>query len=113
MEMRQEQQTRQRAAPHLRKQQTMQTRPSQNQSQYERIAERLESAAIIQERVMARLDTLERWRDERDRERERQEERKDDRIEKAPDNKRADYALAVSVSMALIYLLQLLALHWK
>ena len=83
------------------------------QGNWGRIIERLESTAIIQERILARLDGLEKWRDDRDRERERLEERRDERIDKAPDQQRANLAIIISAIMAAFYLLTYVSQHWK
>lgn len=83
------------------------------QTQLDRISERLEQTAVIQERTLARLDSLEHWRDEQDRRMERQEERRDDRIEKVPDSRRADWALIIAGATMLLYLLTFMSQHWK
>ncbi len=79
---------------------------------FDRIVERLENTAIIQERILGRLDALEKWREERDHERERAEDRRFARIDKAPDTRRADAAIVISAAMGVIYLISLLAQHW-
>ena len=101
MEMRQEQQPRQR-----QRQTAMQT-AMQNQSHIN------QEVAVALERLNGRMENLETWREERDRERERAEERKDSRIEKVPDMRRADLAILISAVTALIYLVTLLSQHWK
>ena len=117
MEMRQEQRQRQRAAPHLRKQTSMQARQDELR-QWERewrdsltgqvrdISKNSADMALVVREMQGDVKELMEWKADQDR-------RKNDSISAAPDNKRADYALAVSVSMALIYLLQLISLHWK
>jgi hypothetical protein len=84
-----------------------------DQRQNDRIAERLENMTLIQERMLGRLEVLEKWKDSEERAKERAEDRRDDRSEKAPDQQRATYALALSAVTVAIYILTLLSQHWK
>jgi len=79
----------------------------------DRIVEHQQQTALTLERVLGRLDAVERWQQNEDRAKERAEERKDDRIEKAPDSRRADMALLVSGAMFAFYLITFLAQHWR
>lgn len=83
------------------------------QRQNDRIAERLENMTLIQERMLGRLEVLEKWKDSEERARERAEDRREERTEKAPDQQRANAALVLSAIMALIYVLQIVSQHWK
>jgi hypothetical protein len=59
-----------------------------DQRQTDRIAERLENMTLIQERMLGRLEVLEKWKDSEERAKERAEDRRDDRIDSAPANTR-------------------------
>lgn len=77
-----------------------------------RQAEINERVAVALEKLNGRMEHMEQWREDRDRDRERQEERTVERIEKAPDNRRADAALLLSACMTALYLISLIQQHW-
>lgn len=82
------------------------------QTQIEKVVEQQQQTAIILERVLGRLDTVERWQQAEDRAKERQEERRDERDEKRPDDRRANWALIISAGTAVLYLLAFVSQHW-
>lgn len=83
------------------------------QRQNDRTVERLENMTLIQERMLGRLEVLEKWKDSEERRLERAEDRREDRTEKAPDQQRATTAIILSAITAAIYLLTFLSQHWK
>lgn len=79
----------------------------------DRLSDQQQDTARILERVVARLEALEHWRDTQERAQERAEDRRDDREEKRPDLLRANAAIALSAVTAAIYVLTYLAQHWR
>lgn len=101
MEMRHEQQPRQHAAP--RKQTTMQA----NQAKIN------QEIAVALEKLNGRMENMEQWREDRDRERERATEHRDYRDDKRRELTRADIAIIFSALSAAVYVLTFLAQHWR
>lgn len=75
-------------------------------AQVQETARALSDVAGIVREMRADVKDLMQWRSELER-------RKEDRIEKAPDTRRADLALVLSCVSALIYLATLIAAHWR
>lgn len=71
-----------------------------------------QATAVVLERITARLESLEHWRDTEERRQDRAEERREERTDKAPDQQRANLALLVSSCSVLIYLLTFISQHW-
>ena len=72
-----------------------------------------QDTALALERILGRLNGVERWQEDADERRERQEERRDSRDDKAPDQLRANVAILLSALSAGVYVITLLAAHWK
>lgn len=83
------------------------------QTQVDRIVEQQQQTALILERVAGRLDALERWQEASERAKEREEERRDERQDKQPDQLRANIAIAISASGAILYAIGFIVQHWK
>lgn len=79
-----------------------------------------QDTALALERILGRLNAVERWQEDADDRRERQEERRDNRDDQRPNNRRADVAILIAGGNAALYLvsiiitlLVLVAAHWK
>ena len=77
------------------------------------MAKAQQDTALALERIVGRLNGMERWQEDADARRERQEERRDNRDDKAPDQFRANVAIMISAISAAVYVVTLLAAHWK
>ena len=71
-----------------------------------------QEVAVALERLSGRMDAAEQRLKELEDYRREEDKRREERIDKAPDNKRADLAILISACTALIYLISLLAAHW-
>ena len=81
--------------------------------QMEVSAKAQQDTALALERILGRLDGVEKWQQAEERAKERAEARRDERDDQRPDQQRANLAIAISAIMAAIYLLTLLSAHWK
>src|SRR5690348_12046543 len=72
-----------------------------------------QDTALALERILGRLNAVERWQSDEEIEKRRREERRDERAEKQPDYQRANAALIFSAVMTLIYVATFLSQHWK
>jgi len=126
MEMRLEQQPRQRQTQGQRQQfnsalfrQLVQTLEGVQAEQKEQ-AEINKNTAVALTEVVGRLKNVERWQDEADERRDRQEARRDSRDDQRPNGRRSDVAIIISacsvgiqVVSALIATAIIVAAHWR
>jgi len=73
------------------------------QSEIDRIVEQQQQTAIILERVLGRLDGIERWQQAEDRAKEREEEHRTERDDKRPDDWRNWLGMSGGCLASMIY----------
>lgn len=81
--------------------------------QMETSAKAQQDTALALERILGRLNAVERWQEDADDRRERQEERRDNRDDKRPDDTRTNIALVLAAVSSLMYVATFMAAHWR
>jgi hypothetical protein len=96
-----------RAAPTQQQQQRQQATMRTSQAQIN------QDVAVALERVIGRLESLEKWRDERDDERRDDEKRRDAADDKRPELQRSDVLIIIAICTPVLYIIvQFIAQHW-